>query len=117
MTVYTDLTARALTVLRRGFPKNQWDELAEKIVQDRRTIEGHLREEQPSNEFAALLPQLQERSHVGVPITLSNVRSCIDILKTSQCTGAQMRCLSMADQSLWLQRAATFRWQPIRRKQ
>lgn len=73
MTVYTDLTARALTVLRRGFPKHQWDELAQKIVQDRRTIEGHLREEQPPNEFAALLAQLQERSHVGIPITLSNV--------------------------------------------
>lgn len=73
MTVYTDLSARALMALRHGLPKHKWDELAQMIVQDRRTIEGHLREESPSREFAALLPHLRERSHVRIPITLSNV--------------------------------------------
>lgn len=73
MTVYTDLTARALTVIRRSLPKHQWDQFAEKIVRDRQGIEGHLREESPSGHFDGLAANLRDRSHVQVPITLSNV--------------------------------------------
>lgn len=73
MTVYTDLTARALTVIRRSLPKHQWDQFAEKIVRDRHDIEGHLREEPPLGHFNDLLADLRGRSHVQIPITLTNV--------------------------------------------
>jgi len=73
MTVYTDLTARAMTMLRRSLPKHQWDQYAEIMVRDRRGIERHLREELPASNFNGLLANLQERSHTRVPITLPNV--------------------------------------------
>jgi len=73
MTVYTDLTARALTVLRRSLPKHQWDQFAEKVVRYRQGIEGHLREESPPGHFDGVAANLRDRSHVQVPITLSNV--------------------------------------------
>ncbi|WP_428680043.1 hypothetical protein [Reyranella sp.] len=73
MTVYTDLTARALTVIRRSLPKHQWDQVAEMIARDRHGIEAHLREETPSCHFDGLIGNSRDRSHVKVPMTLPNV--------------------------------------------
>ena len=73
MNIFVDPAARALTVLRRCLPKHQWDAFAEKIVRDRHSLEAHLREERPSADLAPLLAQLRDKSHVQVPITLTNI--------------------------------------------
>jgi len=73
MTVYTDLQARALTVIRRSLPKHRWEEFAARIARDRYDMESHLRAEPPAGHFNELLTPLRERSHIQVPITLSNV--------------------------------------------
>lgn len=74
MTVYTDLPARALTVIRRSLPKHRWGDFADRIARDRQSIEAHLRVEPPANHFGHLLAPLREQSHVQVPINLPNVQ-------------------------------------------
>lgn len=73
MTVFTDLQARALTVIRRSTPRSQWDEIAERIVQDRSTVEAHLKADKPQNDFRALLPNLKTFSHAKIPLVVPNV--------------------------------------------
>jgi len=73
MTVFTDLQARALIVIRRSTPRSQWDEIAERIVQDRRTVEAHLKADKPENDLRSLLKNLQAHSHAKIPIVVPNV--------------------------------------------
>lgn len=78
MTVYTELPARALTVIRKSLPKHKWNEFAEIIVRDRYGIEPHLRAEPPVGHFNELLSPLRQRSHVQVPFSLENVKELRD---------------------------------------
>jgi len=82
MTVFTDLTGRAITAIRRSTPRHKWDEIAEVIVRDRQKVEAELKSAAPQSNFRALLPELRERSHVKIPGLLENAAQLRDYFGT-----------------------------------
>lgn len=82
MTVFTDLTGRAITAIRRSTPRHKWDEIAEVIVRDRQKVEAELKSAAPQSNFRALLPELRERSHVKIPGLLDNAARLRDYFGT-----------------------------------
>ncbi len=78
MTVFIDLTGRAITAIRRSTPRHKWDEIAEVVVRDRQKVEADLKPAAPQSNFRALLPELRERSHVKTPSLLENAAELRD---------------------------------------